>query len=58
MTGYWLPVTDLQPVWDWFRALHESTGINLTIFYDTFDRARFFNAHIVDAVQAGIGQIH
>ncbi|HEX3710871.1 MAG TPA: amino acid ABC transporter permease [Pseudolabrys sp.] len=33
---------DLQPIWHWFRELHESTGINLTIFYDPFDRARFF----------------
>jgi polar amino acid transport system permease protein len=28
-------------VWDWFRWLHDTTGINLTIFYDAFDRARF-----------------
>ncbi len=27
--------------WDWFRWLHEATGINLTIFYDKFDRGRF-----------------
>jgi polar amino acid transport system permease protein len=33
---------DLQPLWDWFRVLHETTGIKLTIFYDAFDRARFF----------------
>src|SRR5580704_6804580 len=33
---------DLQPVWDWFGLLHETTGIKLTIFYDAFDRARFF----------------
>jgi polar amino acid transport system permease protein len=31
----------LQPIWDWFRWLHQATGINLTIFYDAFDRARF-----------------
>jgi polar amino acid transport system permease protein len=35
-------MTDLQPLWDWFRDLHESTGIKLTIFYDAFDRVRFF----------------
>src|SRR5205085_5259593 len=34
---------DLQPLWDWFRVLNETTGIKLTIFYDAFDRARFFN---------------
>ena len=28
----------MQLVWDWFRWLNESTGINLTIFYDAFDR--------------------
>ncbi|MEO8135165.1 MAG: amino acid ABC transporter permease [Betaproteobacteria bacterium] len=26
----------------WFRELHRATGINLTIFYDPFDRGRFF----------------
>ena len=31
----------MQPVWDWFRWLHDTTGINLTIFYDAFDRGRF-----------------
>src|SRR5947207_130113 len=37
---------DLQPLWDWFRVLHETTGIKLTIFYDAFDRARFFNGFL------------
>ncbi len=37
---------DLQSVWDWFRWLHEATGIKLTIFYDSFDRARFFNGFL------------
>ena len=37
---------DLQPLWDWFRRLHETTGIKLTIFYDAFDRARFFNGFL------------
>ncbi len=37
---------DLAPVWDWFRRLHETTGINLTIFYDAFDRARFLNGFL------------
>jgi polar amino acid transport system permease protein len=31
----------MQSVWDWFRWLYETTGINLTIFYDAFDRSRF-----------------
>jgi len=31
----------LQPVWDWFRWLYQTTGINLTIAYDPFDRHRF-----------------
>ena len=26
--------------------IHETTGINFTIFYDAFDRARFFNGFI------------
>ena len=29
---------DLQPLWDWFRVLHATSGIKLTIFYDSFDR--------------------
>ncbi len=37
---------DLHAVWDWFRVLHETTGIKLTIFYDAFDRARFFNGFL------------
>src|SRR5271170_706476 len=31
----------MDAVWDWFRWLHAATGINLTIFYDGFDRQRF-----------------
>jgi len=26
---------------EWFRWLYDTTGINLTIFYDAFDRKRF-----------------
>src|ERR1700751_5200941 len=39
-------MTDLQPLWDWFRELNATTGIKLTIFYDAFDRARFFNGFL------------
>lgn len=31
----------------WFRHLHETTGINLTIAYDPFDRARFLHGFVV-----------
>jgi len=31
----------VQVVWDWFRWLNETTGVNLTILYDAFDRGRF-----------------
>ena len=31
----------MQVIWDWFRWLNQTTGINLTIFYDPFDRHRF-----------------
>lgn len=44
----------LQPIWDWFRALHETTGINLTIFYDPFDRARFFNGFLTSLRLMGV----
>ncbi|HEX7387757.1 MAG TPA: amino acid ABC transporter permease [Castellaniella sp.] len=32
----------MQNLWDWFHWLYETTGINLSIFYDPFDRGRFF----------------
>lgn len=31
----------MEAIAHWFRELYQSTGINLTIFYDPFDRARF-----------------
>ena len=31
----------MQVIWDWFHWLYQTTGINLTIFYDPFDRHRF-----------------
>ncbi|MGI0133597.1 MAG: amino acid ABC transporter permease, partial [Candidatus Micrarchaeaceae archaeon] len=31
----------MNSIWGWFRTLHETTGINLTILYDPFDRQRF-----------------
>src|SRR3984893_9658769 len=37
---------DPAPIWDWFRTLHATTGIKLTIFYDAFDRARFANGFL------------
>jgi polar amino acid transport system permease protein len=38
--------SNLQPLWDWFRTLYETSGIKLTIFYDAFDRARFFDSFL------------
>ena len=37
----------MQSFWDWFRWLHEATGINLTIFYDPFDRSRFASGFLM-----------
>lgn len=37
----------MQPVWDWFRWLYQATGINLSIFYDAFDRARFASGFVM-----------
>ena len=31
----------MDAVFEWFRWLYDTTGINLTIFYDPFDRKRF-----------------
>ena len=37
----------MQVVWDWFRWLNDTTGINLTIFYDKFDRGRFASGFLM-----------
>ena len=36
-------MTHMHEFFDWFRWLYDATGINLTIFYDSFDRNRFVN---------------
>ncbi|HJU22255.1 MAG TPA: amino acid ABC transporter permease [Casimicrobiaceae bacterium] len=36
----------MQFVWNWFRWLYDTTGINLTIFYDAFDRTRFAHGFV------------
>ena len=30
----------MQLIYDWFRRLYDTTGINLNYIYDDFDRAR------------------
>ena len=37
----------MEIVWEWFRWLHDATGIKLTIFYDSFDRGRFANGFLM-----------
>ena len=37
----------MQPIWDWFRWIYDTTGINLTIFYDPFDRSRFASGFLM-----------
>ena len=32
----------MELFWAWFLWLYDTTGINLSIFYDSFDRQRFF----------------
>ena len=32
---------------DWFRWLYDATGINLTYFYDPFDRARMLKGLVL-----------
>jgi len=44
----------LHPSWDWFRLLYEATGIKLTIFYDPFDRARFFHGFLTSVRLMGV----
>ena len=44
----------LDPVWEWFRWLHDAHGINLTIFYDPVDRQKFLReAHRIAVEQRG-----
>ena len=31
----------MDAIWQWFRVLYDTSGINLPIFYDAFDRRRF-----------------
>ncbi len=45
---------DLSPVGDWFRVLHATSGIQATIFYDAFDRARFFNGFLTSVRLMGL----
>lgn len=33
----------LNPVWSWFEWIYDTYGINLSIFYDSLDRERFFS---------------
>jgi len=44
----------VQEIYDWFRMLNDATGVNLTIFYDSYDRNRmingFFNTIYLSAV--------
>jgi len=45
---------DFSPLWDWFRVLHATSGIKLTIFYDSFDRWRFFNGFLTSVRLMGV----
>jgi polar amino acid transport system permease protein len=44
----------VQPVWDWFRWLYQATGINLSILYDAFDRARFARGFVTTLTLSAI----
>jgi polar amino acid transport system permease protein len=44
----------LDLVANFFRDLHEKTGLNFTIFYDPFDASRFFNGLLVTIEMAAI----
>ena len=37
----------MESFWAWFAWLHNATGINLTIFYDSFDRSRFISGFLM-----------
>jgi polar amino acid transport system permease protein len=44
----------LQALWNWFAWLHDRTGINLTIFYDAFDRHRFAEGFLTTVELAAV----
>ena len=44
----------MQSFWDWFRALNDASGINLTIFYNSFDRQRFVSGLLMTMRLAAI----
>ena len=37
----------MDSFYEWFRVLYDDTGINLTIFYDDFDRERFIEGFLM-----------
>src|SRR5258708_4872975 len=45
---------DLQPVLAWLPVLRETSSIQLTIFYDNFDRGRFFNGFLTSVRLMGV----
>lgn len=44
----------MESFWEWFRALNDARGINLTIFYDAFDRSRFVSGLLTTIQLASI----
>ena len=44
----------MESFWEWFKALNDATGINLTIFYDSFDRRRFVSGLLMTIQLAAI----
>lgn len=44
----------MESFWEWFKALNDATGINLTIFYDSFDRRRFVSGLLMTIRLAAI----
>ena len=44
----------MESFWEWFKALNVATGINLTIFYDSFDRRRFVSGLLMTIQLAAI----
>ncbi|MEO5701701.1 MAG: amino acid ABC transporter permease [Casimicrobiaceae bacterium] len=44
----------MESFWAWFRWLHDATGINLTILYDSFDRGRFIKGFWMTVKLSGL----
>jgi polar amino acid transport system permease protein len=44
----------LEPIWEWFAWIYREYGINLSVFYDAFDRKLFVRGLLTTIILSGI----